>query len=320
MKKLIENGKINFIVNVHYDYGECLTGGIVAMHYLAYLLAKEGHNVYIFCKPEYPHENIHYLKSWRSKRLKGEGINSEEAEIRTWENFSYDNNNTVSIYDQDIKWNWFGTHHVARWLVYTADKNMINTWGKDDSIFSYGQQKEMLKGIDKKTINLIAMDMHLDKFNNKNEKRKGFCYLFHKHTSPNAELFLKELNATNLSNWKKEETFYQNYLNEEFNKHEYFICYDQLSFWPQIAAICGCKVIIMNVKDNPNAYYDYNTTPEEYRLQNPLKKYGVAFGFNDLPHAVNTQHLVKAHLNEMNELNLETVKNFITFWENKCYG
>ena len=319
MVRLKDNGKINFIVNIHYNYGECLTGGIVAMHYLAYLLAKEGHNVYIFCKPEYPHENIHYLKSWRSKRLKGEGINSEEAEIRTWENFSYDNNNTVSIYDQDIKWNWFGTHHVARWLVYTADKNIVNTWGKDDSIFSYGQQKEMLKGIDKKTINLIAMDMHLDKFNNQDGKRDGLCYLLHKHTSPNAKIFLKELNATDLSNWKTSSD-YLKYLNEEFNKHEYFICYDQLSFWPQIAAICGCKVIIMNVEDNPNAYYDYNTTPKEYRLENPLKKYGVAFGFNDLQHAINTQHLVEDHLKEINQDNLETVKNFITFWENKCYG
>ena len=49
MVRLKDNGKINFIVNIHYNYGECLTGGIVAMHYLAYLLAKEGHNVYIFC-------------------------------------------------------------------------------------------------------------------------------------------------------------------------------------------------------------------------------------------------------------------------------
>ena len=319
MIELKENGKINFIVNIHYEYENCLTGGIVAMHYLAYLLAKEGHNVYIFCKPEYPHENIHSIKSWRTQRFKGEGINSEEGEARAWENFSYNHKNTVSIYDQDINGNWFGTDNVVRWLVYTADKRIINTWGKDDSIFSYGQQKEMLKGIDQKTINLIAMDMHLDKFNNKNKKRKGFCYLFHKHTSPNAKEFLRELDANDLSNWKKIPN-YCNYLNEEFNKHEYFICYDQLSFWPQIAALCGCKVIVMNVKDNPSTYYDYKITPQKYRLENPLKKYGVAFGFDDLQHAINTQHLVEDHLIEMNKQNINTVKSFINYWENKCYG
>ena len=314
-----DNGKINFIVNIHYSYGECLTGGIVAMHYLAYLLAKEGHNVYIFCKPEYPHENIHSLKSWRTKSMKGEGVHSEDAEGRAWESFSYNHKNTVSIYDQDIIGNWFGTHNVARWVVYTADKNIINNWGEHDEVFSYGQQENMLKGVEAKTLNLIAMDMQLGYFKNENQTdRKGYCHLFHKHTSPDAKTFLSEINSTDLSNWK--EYGYPKYLNEEFNKHEYFICYDQLSFWPQTAALCGCKVIIMNVKDNPNAYYDYNTTSEEYRLENPLKKYGVAFGFDDLQHAIDTQHLVEDHLKEMDKQNLETVKEFCKFWENKCYG
>ena len=76
----------------------------------------------------------------------------------------------------------------------------------------------------------------------------------------------------------------------------------------------------MNVKDNPNAYYDYSTTPEQYRLENPLKKYGVAFGFGDLQHAIDTQHLVEGHLLEIDQGNLDTVKNFVKFWENKCYG
>tara|TARA_R110000744_G_scaffold233338_1_gene351319 strand:+ start:91 stop:1050 length:960 start_codon:yes stop_codon:yes gene_type:complete len=319
MIKLKNNGKINFLVNIHYEFAESLTGGIVAMHYLAYLLAKEGHNVYIFCKPEYPHENIHVIKSWRTQRMVGKGINSDEAEIISWESFSYQHSNTVAIYDQDIYGNWFGTHNVARWVVYTGAKKIIDGWGANDYCFTYGEQKNMRKDISLPLENLIAMNMQLEHFKNEKNRREGFCYLFHKHTSPGADKFIKELNATDLSNWKKVPNF-QNYLNEEFNNHEYFICYDQLSFWPQIAALCGCKVIVMNVKDNPNAYYNYNTTPEEYRLENPLKKYGVAFGFGDLQHAVNTQHLVEDHLKEMDKQNLETVKNFIKFWENKCYG
>ena len=45
---LKNNGKINFIINVHDGIGDMLTGGVIAFHYLAYLLAKEGHNVYMF--------------------------------------------------------------------------------------------------------------------------------------------------------------------------------------------------------------------------------------------------------------------------------
>ena len=319
MIELKNNGKVNFIVNIHYGFEKHLTGGILAMHYLAYLLAKEGHNVYIFAKPEYPHENIHVIKSEVEKILPGGGVNSEHGEIRQWENFKYLHSNTVAIYDQDIIGNWFGTYNVVRWVVYTGDKNIIDTWGENDYCFTYGEQKNMRKGINKPPENLIAMDLHLDDFINKNwEDRKGFCHLFHKHTSPGAKNFVKEIGSNDLSSWKNMGC--NSYLNEEFNKHEYFICYDQLSFWPQMAALCGCKVIVMNVEDNPSAYYDHGTTPKEYRLENPLKKYGVAFGFEDLRHAVSTQHLVKDHLEEIDKQNLETVKEFCKFWENKCYG
>ncbi len=317
--ELLNNGKINFLINVHYDFTQVFTGGGVAMHYLAYLLAKEGHNVYIFCKPEYPHKNIHSLKSWRTNRIRGEGINSDEAETRSWEEFSYLHSNTVAIYDQDIYDNWFGTHNVVRWLLYSADEKVSSRWGKNDYCFSYGEQEKLLSNKNKESKSLIAMNFYLDVFKNENRKdRSGFCHLFRKHTSTGAQLFVNELNSTNLDRW--ENLGRHLYMVEEFNKHEYFICYDQLSFWPQVAALCGCKVVVMNVKDNPNAFYDYNTTPEQYRLENPLKKYGVAFGFKDLQHAIDTQHLVEDHLKEMDEYNLQTVKDFVKFWENKCYG
>lgn len=318
MKKLKNNGKINFLVNIHHGYGEVLTGGVVAMHYLAYLLAKEGHNVYMFTQPQYPHENIQILKSW-VVRKGGESF-TDAINSYDWESFSYLYSNTVAIYPETTFGNWFGTHHVVRWLLYNSDESHENTWGENDHYFSYGTQSNLISNHKGKNCKeLIAMNLYLDVFKNKSQKnRKGYCHLFHKHTSSNAKTFLNELNSTNLSNWKTLGA--HKYLNEEFNKHEYFICYDQLSFWPQIAALCGCKVIVMNVKDNPNAYYDYSTTPEQYRLENPLKKYGVAFGFGDLQHAIDTQHLVEGHLLEIDQGNLDTVKNFVKFWENKCYG
>ncbi len=221
MIKLKNNGKINFLINIHMGYGECLTGGTVAMHYLAYLLAEEGHNVYLFNKAEYPHKNIHIIKSWREQILEGQGIHSKNGEKTAWESFSYLYSNTVAIYSQDVYGDWFNTLHKTRWVLYNTNPQIAEGWGDNDYVFTYGSQENLRENIKKVQGELIAMNLYLDVFRDKNRKdRKGYCHLFHKHTSSNAETFVNELNSTNLSNWKS--LGCHKYLNEEFNKCEYF--------------------------------------------------------------------------------------------------
>tara|TARA_R110000822_G_scaffold118493_1_gene251226 strand:- start:178 stop:1131 length:954 start_codon:yes stop_codon:yes gene_type:complete len=311
-----DNGKINFILYCHYHFGEVLTGGILAMHYLAFQLAKKGYNVYMFTEPYYDNENLHSIKSWRVGRWLEDGAISGEGEAQQWEQFTYPINKTVVVYDQDAYHNALGINNVARWMLHTPQSHIMETWGESDSIFTYGDQETLKDGIQKVEGNLIAMDFHLDTFKNRNLKeRKGVCHLFHKHTSPNAKTFINELNSTDLGSWKAKGCW--EYMAEQFSKHEYFITYDQLSFWPQVAALCGCKSIVMNPPKHDKSCYDPSTTPEQYRAENPLKKYGVAFGFNDLQWAIDTQHLVGPHLEEMDKKNKETIDNFALFWENK---
>ena len=64
---LENNGKINFLIGIYTPFSRALTGGIVAMHKLAYELADRGHNVYIFCEPEYPHPNIKVIPTTLNK-------------------------------------------------------------------------------------------------------------------------------------------------------------------------------------------------------------------------------------------------------------
>ena len=313
MVELKNNGKVNFVLHLFWTFKEVLTGGILAQHYLAYLLAEEGHNVYIFCKPEYPHENIHTLKS---EVRKEEGVDKI-----FWELYTYMHYNTVVIYDEITWHNPHGMPNTVRWLLYDPPSLEIqDTWGENDYYFNYGDFKHKRKNSGK----LTATNFYLDLFKNKNRKdRKGFCHLFHKHTSPRANEFVAELGSVDLGSWKN--LGCHQYLAEEFNKYEYFITYDQKSFFPILAALSGCKVIIMNPPNNKgegiiNSYYSHNTTPEEYREKNPLYKYGMAFGFKDLYHAVNTQHLVEGYFKKMDKENKKTIKNFVKFWENKCYG
>jgi hypothetical protein len=295
--------KINFILDLQHNFNHVLTGGIVAMHYLSYLLAKYGHNVYIFCKPEYEHVNITQLPI----ELFNEDI---------FNNLKLNIKNSVVIYPEITKGNPLNAKHVVRWLLYNVNQDVRETYTDSDFIFPYGNQNKLVSEFKNINSELIAMNFYFDKFENQNKpERKGFCHIIHKHTSPNADFFLSELGSTNLSDWKISGSF--EYLNREFNNHEYFICYDQLSFWPQIAALCGCKVIVMNTPNNINSYYEYETTPEQYKMENPLKKYGIAFGFDDLQWSINTLHLVEDHLKNIDNENKKTVENFIKFFEKK---
>lgn len=305
------NGKFNFVVNAHNHSEFAMTGQGLAMGYLAYLLAEEGHNVYVFANVIYPHENIHILKSFIHESSGIPGGTSY-----SWEQFVYPLDKTIIINSQDQYGNPMGIPNSARWILHDTKKNIEDTWHVNEPNFNYGGFKTFSN---KESNQLTAMNFYFDVFKNeKQPNRKGFCHLFHKHTSPQANNFIKELNSKELSTHGVtilDKDFHKK-INEEFNKHEYFITYDQKSFWPSVAALCGCKVIVMNSPDNPNSYYDCNVTPEEYRKDNPLNKYGVAFGFEDLQHALDTQHLVGNHLKELDKENKKTVKAFIEFWEN----
>ncbi len=312
--RLKDNDKLNFIINSHFTKEWIITGETLAKAYLAYMLAKEGHNVYVFNLAIYPHENIHILNSqWIKPK-------SDERSFYQWEQFIYPINKTIAIYTQTDNGSPLNIPNSARWIVNDTSKIIENSWHASEPYFNYGTFKTFNN---KENNQLTAMNFYFDIFKNNNQSdRKGFCHLFHKHTSPQADNFVKELNSKGLSTWdvKILDKDFHKKMNEEFNKHEYFITYDQKSFWPPVAALCGCKVIVMNSFDNPNSYYDYGTTPEEYRADNPLYKYGVAFGWDDLQYALDTQHLVEDHLKEMDKRNLDTIKNFVKFWENKCYG
>jgi hypothetical protein len=310
-----EEGKINFILAIFTDFGRALTGGVVAMHKLAYDLAIRGHNVYVFCKPEYPHKNIIQIKS---EIVYTEGF----LENFTWEGFSYLQNNTVSIYPQICRGNPFNTFNNVRWILYDTEKDIEDGYGEHDIYFNYGSFKTFKNVEDKK---LTVFNYYFDKLYKTNDsKRKGFCHLFHKHTPPNGNEIINHLKSFDLSDWKIRGC--HDYLREVFNQYEYFITYDQKSFFTLAAGLCGCKSIILNsgpsYEFSENAWTnssDYHNimTPTEYRLQNPIQMFGVAYGWDDIQWANNTIDMVRPHLEEMEKIDNKTVDNFISYWKDR---
>jgi len=313
--QLPDNDKLNFIVGLHVNFAQVMTGGIVALHKLAFKLAETGHNVFIFCQPEFPHENIKIIKS------QGNRLNHPETDW-TWETFHYPINKTISIYPQIIEGNPFNTQHVSRWILYHTEKHIEEMYGDNDVYFNFGDFKTFKSVIKRK---LTVLNYYFDKlYVINNESRKGFCHLLHKNTPPNGHEIFKYFNSFDLGEWKTSGAF--DYLREQLNKYEYFLTYDQKSFFTIAAVLCGCKAIILNQgaswEENQNAFslsedYGKQMTSTEYRLNNPIQMFGVAYGLDDISWANKTIGLAPDYLKELQIIDDKTVKEFVEFWENK---
>jgi len=60
-------------------------------------------------------------------------------------------------------------------------------------------------------------------------------------------------------------------------------------------------------------------TPTEYRLNNPIQMFGVAYGWDDLSWANKTLEFVTNHLKELEKIDDKTVDGFIQYWEKKIF-
>jgi hypothetical protein len=310
-----EGNKLNFILGVFTPFSKALSGGVVAMHKLANSIANRGHNVYIFCEPEFPHSNIKVIPS---TLLYEEGF----VQNYRWEGFSFPLNTTISIYPQITRGNPFNTKYVSRWIMYDTERDIEDGYDKDDVYFNYGNFKTFRNEEHRE---LTVFNYYFDKLYKTNfGNRKTFCHIIHKHTPPNGLEIFEKLNSEDLTNWKTMGEY--DYLREKLNEYKYFLTYDQKTFYTLAAGLCGTQSIILNpgpsYEFSGNAFSDsedYNDimTPTEYRLKNKIQMFGVAYGWEDLCWAEKTIDLVPDYLRELDKIDNKSVDKFINFWKNK---
>jgi hypothetical protein len=317
--ELPDNEKLNFIIVVYHSFNEDITGGTLVLHKLGYELARRGHNIFLLSDPEYKHENIQRINSSFSYV---NGITNYH-----WDPIIFPKNKTIVIYPQTTFGNPFNVDHVCRWILYHTQSEVEDSYGLDDVYFNFGNFKTFKNVEDKK---LTVFDYNFDKLyiTNNNNNRKGFCHLFHKHTPPNGEEIVKQFNSKNLENFKKNKRFNFDYLREELNKHEYFLTYDKKSFFTLAAVLCGCKAIILDINNNSEFYenaftkssdYINSLTPTEFRLNNPIQMFGVAYGLEDISWANKTINFATEYLKELENIDNKTIDNFVIYWEKKIF-
>ena len=294
--KLLDNNKLNFVINIHFGFGEVLTGGTMACHLLAHKLAQRGCNVYVFTQPEYPHENIHIIPS---KHTRENGVLEY-----SWEVFTYNPHKTIIIYTEIDRGNPFKISNVTRWLLYNPQEDIELQWENTDLVFNYMNFKTKNY---QPTGNLTTIDFHFKELINLNNERSGFCHILHKDTPNNYKDILEVFRSKDIGDWKTQGAY--PYLKENFNKYKYFLTFDNNSFYSIAAGMCGCIPIILNDKKY--------SSPEEFRSKNPIFKYGVAYGMKDIDWAFETKHLLLQNLYMLENEYDQTIDNFIKLWESK---
>jgi hypothetical protein len=193
-----KEGKLNFIIELFLPLEKLMSGGVISLHKLAYKLADKGHNVFIFCEPEYPHPNINVIPA-SVEFADGGFINGYH-----WEPFTFPIKNTISIYPQITRHNPFNTNNVVRWILYDTQKEIENTYGDNDIYFNYLNFKTFRLVPERK---LTVLDYKLDWLRVTNTgKRKSFCHIIHKNTPPNGEKIFEDLNSFDLTDWKNKGT------------------------------------------------------------------------------------------------------------------
>jgi hypothetical protein len=278
---------MEFIVSVKVGFGEVFSGGVLALHKLAYELANRGHKVIIFTKPEYPHENIEIQE------------NSDENNL----NFSYDPKKTIIIPSHNWK-NNVGIINVSRWILYHIENDDMENIEENDEIFNYGTFK-LGKYVEEKK--LTVFDYHKDIFYNYGKPRnKKYCYITNKNHPNNwLEIFETKYGADNITDWKNKG---YEYLAKRLNEYEFLLTYDDKSFYSLAATMCGTKVIILKNDEQSSL---------SYKLKTPYNLFGVSYGWDDVEWSKQTINLVPLLVDKLEEDDKITIDNFIKFWEEK---
>lgn len=280
---------INFIVVSPFPDYISYIGGATVPHTLANELTKLGENVYLYANETNPKYNVNCIP-WGT-------------------NIDYDPANTVVIVlggagdhinREQLPDNLKNAPNIVRWVVQHQER----LYDPADKVYVYHKYWDMFEEqrIDGE-MSVIEVDLEL--FKDRGQEREGTCYLIKGHLDEEIERAIHKQEDYcidsvfySIPNDKKME-----FLADLFNKKEYFITYTPMTFTSQLAAMCGCKSIII-----PKSKYN----KEKWMNGIWCSKYGIAYGLDDLPRAIATMNQVIPNIKHYLEVTQPTqLKQFI---------
>jgi len=283
--------------HMHFDFSN---GGIVVQYYLAKLLDELGFNVRIIVSDFNIHRN-----SYRN--------NNNNIFNKFWINDFPIDDNVIVIYCEGTIGNPLGAKNVVRWMLSELGKNVpvdwLHTWGKNELVYYFNSELRFNKTPEKKgsifkLLNPIYINPLLKNINN--NKRNGWCYTMRKSCYHKNLINLHPNDSYEITRQHTQDNCV-----EIFNKYEYFVSYDPLTFLSIMAPLCGCISIVHKVEGLTK--YEWLSTLSvidymKYKCISDL--YGIAYGLEEIEYAKTTIHLVEEQWKDIVQYN-NSVKLFI---------
>lgn len=254
-------------------------GGCIALHKLAHNLALCGAESYIMADSKNPDYKGALIDETTAKGI---------AALP----------DCMVIYPEVVCGNPLNAKHITRWILYhVRNYGQFGVFGENDLIYKYAAHFNTRLGnnIDGE---LRAMELDLSKWVDKGMPRYESCHLYKKAGANKADIH--PAGSICIDNYPQngglESLIYM------FNQRTHFYSYDDATFLSALAALCGCKSIVVPTD---------GVTESEWRGGFPYFYYGIAYGVENLQWAEDTAQYLRAHLQKLDGATITQTKEFI---------
>lgn len=275
-------------------------GGIVVLHQLCDRLNRLGHEAFLWSifRPRWnwshPLRSIYLFGRYFRKQVKygfkkNPKLNTPAASVEALDG-------AVIVYPEVVVGNPLQGKNIVRWLLHRPGYNNGGKigFGEDDLFFFYDKVFDDAR-FNKHSDNLLHIvssrsDVYMDR---KDPAREGACYLLRKGYKRPLE---HDASATVcVDGLSHEETAVI------FNRTQYCYSYDAYTMYNVYAAMCGCVPVIIPEKGVSKAQWQ----PDE------TKRYGLAYGFDDIDYAIQTRDRLLETLRKQEEESDRSVTQFV---------
>ena len=289
--------KKNILIYTHMHEFSFVDGGTVAQYNLARILEEYGQTVRIYSRTGICIDNSLFNKFYK-------------------DDFPIDDN-CVVIYCEGTCGNPLCAKNVVRWMLSELGQNipydMVHSWGKNELVYYFNSEPKFYYNQEKiGSIYKLLTSLYINPYAKQTnyEERSGVCYTIRKAYQIHKNGF-QRVHPPDSFEIVREHT--QQQCIEFFNKYKWFMCYDSLTFYIVIAALCGCIPVIYKVNSLSKQEWIQTTAAAEYCKSKGLNNlYGIAYDREDMEYAKDTIHLVKDQWDDILKFNKEkTIVSFI---------